>query len=185
MSALCQEPTFEITFATINFRGHWLRGGRLSLGKIHWCNKQKGYCDEGPTSDTARHLDNSIASACRAARSLRPNLVRLRDRDANTASRVFLLFGPFLGGPGDALNAINRWVGFVRLNFTRAIDPSSMSALPPKADIGTQRGMSALCQERTLEVSLLTSICFGIDYWLECLDRRSTSAYFGRSHGYG
>jgi hypothetical protein len=49
---------------------HWLRGGRLSLGKSRRSNKQKDYSDERLTSDTVRHLDNSIASACPAVTSL-------------------------------------------------------------------------------------------------------------------
>ena len=49
---------------------HWLRRRRLSQLKLSRSNKQKDYSDKRPTSDTVRHLDNSIASACPAVRSL-------------------------------------------------------------------------------------------------------------------
>jgi hypothetical protein len=53
---------------------HWLRGGRLrnrrlpekrivGLSKSRRSNKQKGYSDERPTSDTVRHLGSSVPSA--------------------------------------------------------------------------------------------------------------------------
>jgi hypothetical protein len=63
------KPVQVLTTVHAKSRGlaprHWLRGGRLSLGKGRRSNKQKDYSDERPTSDTVRHLDNSIASAPR------------------------------------------------------------------------------------------------------------------------
>lgn len=48
---------------------HWLRGGRLRLGKSRRSNKHKDYSDERPTRDTVRHQNSSVASASRAERN--------------------------------------------------------------------------------------------------------------------
>ena len=75
---------------------HWFRGGRLSLRKSRRSNKQKDYSDERPTSDTVRHLDDSIASAT-SGEITHPNWSPLSIAMPTKASRMFSLIGPFLG----------------------------------------------------------------------------------------